>query len=92
VFRDISSSLPLALTFLMFLAPVVYPPPTQGAKVLINYLNPASPFIIAVRDLTTVGTLSQPYALLGATVASVAIFLAGWRVFHLAMSRVAERV
>ncbi len=60
VFRDIGNSLTLVLTFAMFLTPVIYPPPTQWPKLLINYLNPISPFIIATRDLTTIGTLSQP--------------------------------
>jgi lipopolysaccharide transport system permease protein len=92
VFRDIGNSLTLALTFAMFLTPVVYPPPTQWPKVLINYLNPISPFIIATRDLTTKGTLSQPDGLLWVSVISLLVFLVAWRIFHLAMSRVAERV
>lgn len=92
VFRDIANSLTLVLTLAMFAAPVVYPPPTEGTKVLLNYLNPASPYIIATRDLILTGTLSQPYGLLWMSVASVIVFLFGWRVFHLAMVRVAERV
>jgi lipopolysaccharide transport system permease protein len=92
VFRDIGNSLTLALTFAMFLTPVIYPPPTQWPKVLINYLNPASPFIIATRDLTTKGTLTQPDGLLWVSLAGLVIFLIAWRIFHLAMTRIAERV
>jgi len=92
VFRDIGNSLTLLLTFAMFLTPVIYPPPTQWPKVLINYLNPVSPFIIATRDLTTKGTLSQPDGLLYASAAGLVVFLVAWRIFHLAMSRIAERV
>lgn len=92
VFRDIGNSMTMLLTFAMFLTPVVYPPPTQWPKVLINYLNPVSPFIIATRDLTTKGTLSQPDGLFYASVAGLAVFLVAWRIFHLAMSRIAERV
>jgi len=92
VFRDIGNSLTLLLTFAMFLTPVIYPPPTQWPKVLINYLNPVSPFIIATRDLITKGTLSQPDGLLYASVAGLVVFLVAWRIFHLAMSRIAERV
>jgi lipopolysaccharide transport system permease protein len=76
----------------MFLTPVIYPPPTQWPKVLINYLNPVSPFIIATRDLTTKGTLSQPDGLFYASAAGLLVFLVAWRIFHLAMSRIAERV
>ncbi len=92
VFRDIGNSLTLVLTFAMFLTPVIYPPPTQWPKVLINYLNPVSPFIIATRDLTTKGTLSQPDGLFYVSVASLVVFLVAWRIFHLAMSRIAERI
>ena len=92
VFRDIGNSLTLVLTFAMFLCPVVYPAPTQWPKVLINYLNPVSPFIIAVQDLVSKGHLSQPIPLIGACIFSVVIFLLGWRLFHLAMSRIAERL
>lgn len=92
VFRDIGNSLTMLLAFAMFLTPVVYPPPSQGAKVLINYLNPVSPFVIATRDLTIQGRLSQPAALLWASVFGVLVCLICWRIFHLAMSRIAERV
>lgn len=92
VFRDIGNSLTMLLTFAMFLTPVVYPPPRQGVKVLINYLNPVSPFVIAARDLATQGRLSQPAALLWASVFGVLVCLICWRIFHLAMSRIAERV
>ncbi|MCH9021339.1 MAG: ABC transporter permease [Planctomycetes bacterium] len=92
VFRDIGNGLALVLTFAMFLSPVVYPAPTEGPLVLINYLNPVSPYIIAVQDLVSKGHLSQPVPLIGAYIFSVVIFLLGWRLFHLAISRIAERL
>ena len=92
VFRDIGNSLTLMLTFAMFLCPVIYPAPTQWPKVLINYLNPVSPYIIAVQDLVSKGYLTQPIPLLCTFIFSVLIFLLGWRFFHLAMSRIAERL
>jgi len=92
VFRDIGNSLAVLLTFAMFLTPVVYPPPEQGAKVLVNYLNPVSPFVIASRDLAVRGSLTQPAALVWASIFGVAVMFVCWRVFHLAMVRIAERV
>ena len=92
VFRDIGNALTLVMTLAMFLTPVVYPPPTAWPKVLINYVNPVSPFIIAARDLTTKGSLSQPGGLLLGCVAGFLAFLIGWRIFHVAMARIAERV
>jgi lipopolysaccharide transport system permease protein len=92
VVRDVASFLTLILTFAMFLSPVVYPPPSRWPTSLINYLNPVSPFVIAARDLAVSGTLSQPLGLLGGTVAAVVAFLIGWRVFHLGLPRIIERV
>jgi lipopolysaccharide transport system permease protein len=92
IFRDIGNSLTLLLTFAMFLSPVVYPPASDGSKVLLNYLNPISPFIIATRDLAVRGYLSQPWSLFCSCVFGVSVFLICWRVFHLAMPRIAERV
>ena len=92
VFRDIGNAISLVMTIMMFLTPIVYPPPTQWPNVLINYLNPVSPFIIAARDLATKGTLSQPEGLLLGSIVGFLVFLAGWRIFHLAMPRVAERI
>jgi lipopolysaccharide transport system permease protein len=90
IFRDVANSLTLLLTLAMFLSPVIYKPSTT--KGLLSYLNPVSPFIIATRDLVTSGTLSKPYWLLWASAAGVAVFFVGWRIFHLAMTRIAERV
>lgn len=92
VFRDIGNSLTMILTFGMFLTPVVYPPPSHGWKVLINYLNPVSPFIIATRDLAIDGRLSQPMGLFWASIFGILFFFACWRIFHLAMWRIVERV
>ena len=92
VARDVANMLTLVTTFGMFLAPVVYPPPTAWPQVLVNYANPVSPFVIAARDLTTVGTLTQPVPFVIASIVGVAVFFAGWRGFRLIMPRVLERV
>jgi lipopolysaccharide transport system permease protein len=92
VIRDVGNAVVLLVTYGMFLTPIVYPPPTEWPQVLVNYLNPVSPYIIATHDLTTKGTLSQPELLAWSCAASVVVFLIGWRVFHLAMPRIAERM
>ncbi len=92
VFRDTANAVVLVTTFGMFLAPVVYPPPTRWPATLVNYLNPASPFIIATRDLVFRGTLSHPVTLVLASCMGVIIFLLAWRAFHVAMPRIIERV
>ena len=92
VFRDVSSVLSQVVMFGLFFTPVLYPPPTQWPGVLINYLNPVSQFLIAAQDLTAKGYFSQPLAYTVSSLLGLAIFLIGWRVFHVAMPRVAERI
>lgn len=92
VFRDVGNGLAVLITFAMFLAPVVYPAPREWPALLINYVNPVSPFIIATQDLTTKGILSQPEGLLLGCVIGVFVFIVGWRIFCLAMPRIAERL
>lgn len=92
VIRDVANALTLFLTFAMLLTPVVYPPPSRWPSMLINYLNPVSPFVIAVRDLAIGQLPSNAWALLGASAFSAVLFFMSWRVFHLGMARIVERV
>jgi homopolymeric O-antigen transport system permease protein len=88
VLRDIGNILGMALTFGMFLAPVLYPPPTTWPSSLINILNPLSPLLIASQDVIAYGFLSQPRAFLFSCLFSVLVFLVGWRLFRLTIYRV----
>jgi lipopolysaccharide transport system permease protein len=88
VLRDIGNILAMALTFGMFLAPVLYPPPTTWPSSLINILNPLSPLLIASQDVIAYGSLSQPQAFLFSCLFSVLVFLVGWRLFRLTIYRV----
>jgi lipopolysaccharide transport system permease protein len=88
VLRDVGNILSMALTFGMFLAPVLYPPPTTWPSNLVNILNPFSPLLIASQDVIAHGSLSQPQAFLFSCLFSVLVFLVGWRVFRLTIYRV----
>ena len=89
--RDIGNALGIVLTFGMFLAPIVYPPPVSWPFVLINILNPFSPLLIASQDLIRTGHLSMPGALVLACLFSFLVFFLGWRFFRTAICRIAER-
>jgi lipopolysaccharide transport system permease protein len=90
--RDIGHVMHVLLGFWMFLTRVIYPAPTRGHSSLLNVLNPVSPFVIAVHDLTSRGVLSQPGGFaIGCAVAAI-VFLLGWRIFSLAESSIVERV
>lgn len=88
VLRDVGSVLGVILTFGIFLAPVLYPPPTTWPSILINILNPFSPILIASQDLIAYGSLSMPQEFLFSCLLSVLVFLVGWRLFRIAMPRV----
>ena len=89
--RDIGNALGIVLTFGMFLAPIVYPPPVDWPFVLVNVLNPFSPLLIASQDLVSTGHLSMPSAFALAWLFSLIVFLLGWRFFRMAINRIAER-
>ncbi len=91
VMRDAGQVITFVLMFWMFLTPVVYPAPEKGAK-LISLLNPVSPFVVAAQDLVSKGRLSHPGIYAIGCVISAAVFLLGWRLFHLTEPRIAERV
>ena len=87
--RDIGNILGIALSFAMFLTPVLYPPPTAWPLSLINILNPLSPLLIASQDMIAHGSLSQPQAFLFSCLFSIFVFLVAWRLFRLTIYRVA---
>jgi lipopolysaccharide transport system permease protein len=89
ILRDIGNTLGLALTFGIFLAPVLYPPPTTWPSSLINILNPFSPLLIASQDVIAYGALSRPEAFVLSCLFSVLVFLVGGRLFRLTIYRVA---
>jgi lipopolysaccharide transport system permease protein len=92
VFRDAAQGITFVLTFWMFLTPVVYPAPADGGPLWFSAVNPVAPFVMAAQDLTTRGFLAHPAHFGIGTLVSVAVFLLGWRVFHLTEPRIAERV
>ena len=91
--RDVSSVLTIIINLGMFVTPVIYPPPTSWPmSFLINDVNPVSGFLLAARDLTTVGYMTDPASYVSSVVLSILLFFIGWRLFHLVEPKVAERV
>jgi lipopolysaccharide transport system permease protein len=89
--RDIGSAVGMVLTFGMFAAPVLYPPPHTYPFFLVNILNPFSPLLIATQDLLAYGELRHEALLVAAVLFAFLLFLIGWRIFYIIMPRVAER-
>lgn len=92
-FRDISHFLTIILGLGMFGTPVVYPSPELWPfSFVVNFLNPVSVFVTSARDLALLGRISDPVALIYASLFGVGCFLLSWRAFHLVEPKLAERV
>ena len=93
VIRDVGNVLGIVINLGMFVTPVIYPPPTGWPmSFLINYVNPVSGFVTAVRDLTTIGSFTDPAAYVSSVIISILLFFTGWRFFHIVEPKIAERV
>jgi len=92
VIRDTSKMIPLVMTFLLFITPVLYPAPTIEPMMTLNKLNPIGVLVIGARDLVIEGGLTQPVEFTYVSVFSLLLFLFSWRAFHMMEPRIAERV
>ena len=89
---DLSNAIVMALNFGMLVTPgVLYPAIERWPAMLLNWVNPLSPVLIATHDLLERGCLTAPGAYAAACLFSILLFLVGWRFFCLALPRVAER-
>lgn len=91
VMRDTASIISILMTFGIFMTPVLYPPPVKEPFVYINYLNPFSPLLISSQKMLAGSFSPEMDGLLLSTVLSVLIFVIGWKLFSLCISRVAEK-
>lgn len=91
VLRDAGNAISMLLTFGMFLAPILYPPPVREPFDVVNYLNPFSPLLITTQNLLAGQGVMFSTPLMVTLALSVTLFFLGWRVFHITMPRVAER-
>lgn len=92
IFRDTPNITALFTTLLLFLTPILYPSPKTGIFVILNAWNPLSHLIIGCRDLILLGGISNVFGFLWSSVFTIILFLAAWRVFYLAETRIAERI
>jgi len=91
LYTDVAKSLPLLTQFLMYLSPVVYAVPREGAMAELMRLNPATPLIAAMREWA-VGGVGIPADLFAVAVGSLALVFVLWAVFKAAMPILVERI
>lgn len=92
LYQDISRAIPLIMTPWLLLTPVIYPPPTTGwFSVLVN-LNPVTPLLVTLRDLVTIGVVSDALGFWLASGLMLVLLISGWIFYRLAMPFVIERM
>ena len=92
LFRDVSNIVSLGTTFLLFITPILYPQPQAGFFKVFTDFNPLFVLVAGPRDLIINGYLTQPGHYVIVSIASLFLFLIGWRIFHLAETNIAERI
>ncbi len=92
VIRDVSKALPLALTFFMFLTPVLYAKPKYGILTSLTKINPLYYFISAVRDIILKGKIGEFEGFLVSSIFSVVLLLMSLILFHITETKITERV
>ncbi len=92
IIRDLGRILTLGLTFLLFITPIAYELPESGFVVTLARINPLYYLSIGPREIALTGTLSHPLSYFISCGLSVFVFFFCWMSFHLAETRIAERI
>ncbi len=92
IFRDTTQIVTMATTFLMFITPILYPPPTMEPIASLNKINPVGILVMGARDLIIYSEITQFNEFIFASLFSLIFFLFTWRAFHMIEPRIAERV
>lgn len=92
LYGDVQKALPMIISPLLLLTPVVYPPPQSGVFATIVNWNPITPLLVTTRDLATVGVVSQPLGFWVASGIGFFVLLLAWIFYRLTMPFLIERM
>ena len=92
LFHDITHGLTVAGNALLFLTPVVYPPPLEGALGVITAYNPLTPLLMSARGFVVGGAGDYTISMLIVILATVVLLSFGWLIFRLALPILIERI
>lgn len=92
IVRDIANIIPIGLTFLMYLTPILYAKPNLGILAHATQYNPMYYFVSAGRDIILHGRIGEMEGFIFSSLFSVVLFLVALVIFHLTETRIAERV
>lgn len=92
VLRDVGNSITVLVTFLIFLTPVLYAKPASGIVAVVSQYNPLYYLVSVPRDLLILGSTVEWQGYAYSTLFSFAVLLTCWVAFHLAETRIPERI
>jgi len=93
LYQDFVKGVPLLLGVWLFLTPVVYPVPSgEGLFGILVKLNPVTPLLVTVRELATVGTVSNPLGFWLASLFTLVGLALAWLVYRLGLPYAIERL
>ena len=90
--RDIGNILPILMTFLMFLTPILYSKPSHGLLSRFSDFNPLYYLVALPRDIMLTGSLTNLKGFIISGILSAAIFIICLLAFHLTETRITERI
>ncbi len=92
LYKDIQKGLSVIMGFWMFLTPVIYPPPKQGAALILAKYNPVSPLLVTARDWAFGFEPQYLQSFYAVALMSAALFALGWLLYRLAKPHVVARL
>jgi lipopolysaccharide transport system permease protein len=92
LYKDIQNGLVIVLGILMYITPVVYPPPGSGLLADLMRLNPLTPLIMTVREILSQGTASFSVEFILVVVGAALSGLVFWIIYRLALPIIAEKM
>lgn len=92
LYQDITHGLTVASTGIMFLTPVVYPPPKNGLLATMIGYNPLTPLLMSARDFTLEGLGSYTAGMVSVVLVTLVLSFVAWVLFRLALPILIERL
>ena len=92
LYKDISKGLTMLMGLWLFVTPVVFPVPQEGAFATIVKLNPVTPLLVTTRELATTGILTQQTGFWVASLFTLVGLVVTWVGFRIALPFAIERV
>lgn len=92
LYKDIGKAIPIGMSFLMYLSPVVYQEIKNPSLEKIIYWNPLTPIINGCRNLLTGFEVQQPCYLLGIFIFMILVFMVAWLFYRISIPIIVERM